>query len=133
MRRSRALASCELLPLPGGRTWNSDGTSATLISTPCGTVFGSNGQQSGIGVAVDPTSGTVLTAKPTALVFSADGVTPHPVTDFQAFLPVNTGALATAWPASSYYVDGFTPSWGLERTKTHQRATTGATTPTRQT
>ena len=79
---------------------NSDGTSATLVSTPCGTVFSSNGQQSGIGVSVDPTSGTILTAKPTALVFSADGMTPVPVSDFQAFLPVHTGALSTVWPSS---------------------------------
>ena len=96
---------------------NSDGTSATLVSTPCGTVFGADGQQSGIGVAVDPTSGTVLTAKPTALVFSADGVTPNPVTDFQAFLPVNTGALSTVWPTSGYQGTAYT-KLGIERTKT---------------
>jgi hypothetical protein len=101
---------------------NSDGTSATLVSTPAGTVFySSNGmapyEQSGIGVAVDPESGTVLTSKPTALVFSADGITPTPVDDFQAFLPVNTGALSTVYPASGYQGTAYT-ALGIERTKT---------------
>ena len=96
---------------------NSDGTSATLVSTPCGTVFSSGGQQSGIGVSVVPTSGTVLTAKPTALVFSADGVTAVPVSDFQAFLPVHTGALTTTWPSSGYAGTAYT-TLGLQRTKT---------------
>jgi len=96
---------------------NSDGTSATLVSTPCGTVFSSNGQQSGIGVSVDPTSGTILTAKPTALVFSADGLTPAPVSDFQAFLPVHTGALSTVWPSSGFEGTAFS-TLGIERTKT---------------
>ena len=77
---------------------NSDGTAATLTSTPAGTVFYSPSgsppyQQSSIGVECDAESGTILTARPTALVFSADGVTPTPVNDFQAFVPVNSGAL----------------------------------------
>src|SRR4051812_21515537 len=62
---------------------NSDGTAATLVSGPMGTVFYSAAgsapyQQSGIGVAVDPASGHIITSKPTALVFSADGITPVP-------------------------------------------------------
>ena len=96
---------------------NSDGTSATLVTTPCGTVFAGSGQQSGIGICVDPTAGTVLTAKPTALVFSADGVTPSPVSDVQAFLPVHTGALSTVWPSSGYAGTAYT-ALGIERTKT---------------
>jgi hypothetical protein len=96
---------------------NSDGTSATLVSTPCGTVFSSGGQQSAIGVAPDPTSGTVLTAKPTALVFSPDGVTPTPVANVQAFLPVHTEALSTVWPASGYEGTAYT-ELGIERVKT---------------
>ena len=76
---------------------NSDGSAATLTSTPVGTVFHSSTgnppyTQSGIGITVDPVAGTVTTAKPTCLVFSADGVTPSPVDDFQAFLPVHAGA-----------------------------------------
>jgi hypothetical protein len=80
---------------------NSDGTAATLTTTPAGTVFGAAGQQSGIGIRVDPTSGTILTARPTALVFSADGVTPNPVSNLQVFIPVNTGALSTAFPSAT--------------------------------
>ena len=95
---------------------NSDGTSATLVSTPCGTVFDGL-EQSGIGIAVDPTAGTILAAKPTALVFSADGVTPNPVTNFQVFVPVNTGALTTVWPASGYEGTAYT-ALGIQRTKT---------------
>ena len=75
---------------------NSDGTAATLTSTPVGTVFYSPSgsppyEQSPIGVECDAESGTILTARPTALVFDADGVTPTPADDVQAFVPVNTG------------------------------------------
>ncbi len=96
---------------------NSDGTAATLVSTPCGTVFGPNLEQSAIGVAVDPTSGTILLARPAALVFSADGVTPVVPTNVQAFLPVNTGALSTRYPTSGYQGTAYT-ALGIERTKT---------------
>jgi hypothetical protein len=105
---------------------NSDGTSASLVSTPCGTVFYSPSasppyQQSGIGVSVDPTSGTVLTARPTALVFSPDEVTSTPVNDFQAFLPVHVGALLSVYPPDSmgsptYSGTAYT-ALGLQRTK----------------
>ena len=95
---------------------NSDGSAATLVSTPCGVVF-DGVEQSGIGISVDPTSGTILTAKPTALVFSADGVTPNPVSNLQVFLPVNTGALTTTWPTSGYQGTAYT-ALGIERTKT---------------
>jgi hypothetical protein len=100
---------------------NSDGTAATLTSNAAGTVFYSSSgsapyQQSYIGVAVDPESGTVLTARPTALVFSPDGVTPTPVNDFQAFVPVHTGALSTVWPSSGYAGTSYT-ALGLQRTK----------------
>jgi hypothetical protein len=106
---------------------NSDGTAATLTSTPAGTVFYSASgnppyRQSSIGISVDPTSGHVLTSKPTALVFSADGQTPVPVNDLEAFLPVHTGVLAAVWPPDS----GGTPQYqgtayttlGIQRTKT---------------
>src|SRR6185312_9667836 len=96
-------------------------------STPAGTVFYSPSgsapyEQSGIGIRVDPTSGTILTAKPTALVFSADGTTIVPVNDVQAFVPVHSGALAVASPpdiggvpqyAGTAYTD-----LGIQRTKT---------------
>jgi hypothetical protein len=83
---------------------NSDGSAATLTSTPVGTVFYSGAsappyQQSGIGIAVDPASGHVYTAKPTALVFSSDGITPVPVDDFQAFLPVHDSGARRDLPA----------------------------------
>lgn len=106
---------------------NSDGSAATLTSTPAGTVFYSPDgnppyRQSGIGVAVDPVAGTVTTAKPTALVFSADGTTLVPVDDFQAFLPVHTGALAATWPAdiagAAQYTGTAHSSLALQRTKT---------------
>ena len=92
---------------------NSDGTAATLTSTPAGTVFYSQSgsppyEQSPIGVECDAESGTILTARPTALVFSADDVTPTPVDDFQAFVPVNTGALEVRSPASGYQGTAFT-------------------------
>ena len=73
-------------------------------------------EQSGIGVAVDPTSGTILTAKPTALVFSADNVTPVVPTNVQAFLPVNTGALTTRYPSSGYQGTAYS-ALGIERLK----------------
>jgi hypothetical protein len=105
---------------------NSDGSAATLTSTPVGTVFYSSAgvapfQQSGIGISVDPVSGTILTAKPTALVFSADGMTPVPVNDVQAFLPVHSGGLSVTWPADiagvpQYEGTSFT-DLGLQRTK----------------
>ena len=90
---------------------NSDGTAATLTSTPAGTVFYSPSgsppyEQSSIGVECDAESGTILTARPTALVFSADGVTPTPVDDFQAFVPVNTGALEVRSPTTGLPGDG---------------------------
>ena len=106
---------------------NSDGTAGTLTSTPVGTVFYSSGgsppyTQIGIGIAVDPTSGHVITAKPTALVFSADGTTPVPVDDFQAFLPVHTGALSVVYPPDSDGVARYEGTsnalLGLTRTKT---------------
>ena len=74
---------------------------------PAGTVFYSQSgsapyEQSSIGVECDAESGTILTARPTALVFSSDGVTPTPVNDFQAFVPVNTGALEVRSPTTGY-------------------------------
>jgi hypothetical protein len=106
---------------------NADGTAATLTSTPVGTVFFSNDgaapyEQSGIGLAVDPTTGHVLTARPTCLVFSPDGTTVTPVQDFQAFLPVHTGALSVVEPPDSMgspTYDGTAYSGlSIQRTKT---------------
>jgi hypothetical protein len=68
-------------------------------------------------VECDAESGTILTARPTALVFSADGVTPTPVDEFQAFVPVNTGALDVRYPTSGYQGTAYT-ALGIERTKT---------------
>src|SRR5262249_5573502 len=100
---------------------NSDGTAATLTSYPAGTVFYSPTgsapyEQSYIGVECDAESGTILTARPTALVFSPDGVSPTPVNDFQAFVPVNTGALQVRSPATGYQGTAFT-LLGIARTK----------------
>jgi hypothetical protein len=100
---------------------NSDGTAATLTSTPVATVFYAPWgtapyEQSGIGVAIDPESGTILTAKPTCLVFSIDGETITPVHDLQVFLPVNTGALSVRYPTSSWNGSAFT-DLGIERLK----------------
>ena len=106
---------------------NSNGTSATLVSTPAGTVFYSAAgtapyEQSGIGIAVDPSSGTILTSKPTALVFSADGMTAVPVDDLQVFLPVHVGFLMEVYPADisgmPQYEGTSNTALGLTRTKT---------------
>jgi hypothetical protein len=105
---------------------NSDGTAATLTSTPVGTVFYSSAgvapyQQSGIGISVDPSSGHVITSKPTALVFSADGKTPVPVNDLQVFLPVHVAGLAATWPADvsgvPQYAGTAYSALGIARTK----------------
>ena len=48
-------------------------------------------RQSGIGVCVDPTSGHDPPERAQPCVLSADGITPVPVDDVQAFLPVHTG------------------------------------------
>ena len=79
-------------------------------------------QQSGIGISVDPSTGHVLTAKPTALVF-ASGVppTPIPVDDFQAFLPVHDAGLSAVYPPDSggpVYEGTSNTELGLELTKT---------------
>jgi hypothetical protein len=95
---------------------NSDGTAATLTSTPAGTVFLGN-QQSGIGITVDPVAGTVTTSKPTCLVFSANNVTATPVDNFQAFLPVYSGALQTRFPSSGFAGTSHSVL-GLSRVKT---------------
>ena len=58
-------------------------------------------EQSSIGVAPDPTSGTILLARPAALVFSADGTTPVVPTNVQAFLPINTDALEVSFPSAA--------------------------------
>jgi hypothetical protein len=95
---------------------NSDGTAATLTSTAVGTVT-LNGRTSGIGVTTDPTSGTILLSRPSALVFAADGITKTPVDDVQVFVPVHTGALSTVSPASSYAGTSYT-ALNIQRTKT---------------
>jgi hypothetical protein len=100
---------------------NSDGTAATLTSYPAGTVFYSQSgsapyEQSSIGIECDAESGTILTARPTALVFSADGVTATPINDFQAFVPVNTGALEVRSPTTGYQGTAFS-QLGIERMK----------------
>jgi hypothetical protein len=95
---------------------NSDGTAAQLTSTPVGTVF-LGGQQSGIGISLDPVSGTITTAKPTALVFSADGITPVPVDNVQAFVPVFSGSLSIRHPTSGWSGTSNT-LLGLQRVKT---------------
>jgi hypothetical protein len=102
---------------------NSSGAAATLTSTPVGTVFyepsglAAEVEQSGIGIAVDPVSGTVLTAKPTCLVFSPDGVTITPVNDLQCVLPVYVGGLTVRSPSSSFAGTAYT-SLGVQRLKT---------------
>jgi hypothetical protein len=76
----------------------------TMVTTPQATVFFSATgatpyEQSSIGIAaIDPAAGTITFTKPTALVFSADGVTPVPVDDVQVFLPVAYGTLSAVYP-----------------------------------
>jgi hypothetical protein len=101
---------------------NSDGTAATLTSTPVATVqyapWGTTPYEtSGVGVSLDPGSGTILLSKPAALVFSIDGVTPVVPNNVQCFLPVNTGALSVRYPSSGYQGTAYT-AYGIERTKT---------------
>lgn len=106
---------------------NSDNTSATLTSTPKCTVFYSPSgsppyEQLGMGLALDPVAGTVLTVRPTSLVFSGDGVTITPVDNVQVFLPVHVGELFTVWPPDSMgspvYAGSMFDDLAIERTKT---------------
>lgn len=106
---------------------NSDGSSATLTSVPTATICKSADGSGNppyitvpMGLTVDPTSGTILLNKPSALVFSPDGVTPVPADDVQAFLAVANGALTAVYPPDSggpvYAGTSYTVE-GIQRTK----------------
>jgi len=102
-------------------------SAATLVSTAQAVVqYSSTGSepfnQTPIGVNVDPTSGTILLARPSALVYSPDGKTAVPPSNVQVFLPVNTGALQAVYPPDSppgtpvYGGTAYT-ALGIQRTK----------------
>lgn len=107
---------------------NSDGTAATLTSSPKATVFHSrvgNGtapfQGTPVGFTIDPASSHVLLNIPSAMVYTTDGKTPVIPDDVQAFLAVANGTLQAVYPpdsgglpqyaGTSYTVDG------VQRTK----------------
>ncbi len=85
---------------------NSDGTAATLTTSPvCSVYWSSSGSppynQSSIGVQIDPVSGTITTVSPTSLVYGGGVVTPP--TDVQVFLPVANGSLEVQSPSAGGY------------------------------
>jgi len=100
---------------------NSDGTAATMTTSPvCSVYWSSSGSppynQSSIGVQIDPVSGTVTTVSPTSLVYGGSVVTPP--TDVQVFLPVANGTLEVQSPSSSGYAGTLYTVEGIQRTKT---------------
>ena len=100
---------------------NSDGTAATLTTSPVCTVYWSSSgsppyNQSTIGVQIDPVSGTITTVTPTSLVYGGGVVTPP--TDVQVFLPVANGALFVQAPSVDGYAGTLYTIEGICRTKT---------------
>ncbi len=100
---------------------NSDGTAATLTTSPvCSVYWSSSGSppynQSSIGVQIDPVSGTITTVSPTSLVYGGGVVTPP--TDVQVFLPVANGTLQVQSPSGGGYAGTLYTVEGIERTKT---------------
>ena len=100
---------------------NSDGTAATMTTSPVCTVYWSASgsppyNQSSIGVQIDPVSGTVTTVSPTSLVYGGGVVTPP--TDVQVFLPVANGSLQVQAPAGGGYAGTLYTVEGISRTKT---------------
>ena len=100
---------------------NSDGTAATLTTSPvCSVYWSSSGSppynQSSIGVQIDPVSGTITTVSPTSLVYGGGVVTPP--TDVQVFLPVANGSLEVRSPSAGGYAGTLYTVEGIERTKT---------------
>ena len=100
---------------------NSDGTAATLTTSPvCSVYWSSSGSppynQSSIGVQIDPVSGTITTVSPTSLVYGGGVVTPP--TDVQVFLPVANGSLQVQSPSTGGYAGTLYTVEGIERTKT---------------
>jgi len=99
---------------------NSTGNSAAVTTSPVCTVFWSaNGSapynQATVGVIVDPTSGTITTQIPTALVFGGGQVTPP--SDVQIFLPVANGSLEVVSPSGGGYSGTLYSVEGISRTK----------------
>jgi len=100
---------------------NSDGTAATLTTSPVCTVYWSSSgsppyNQSAIGVQIDPVSGTITTVTPTSLVYGGGVVTPP--TDVQVFLPVANGSLSVQAPSGAGYAGTLYTIEGISRTKT---------------
>ena len=100
---------------------NSDGTAATLTTSPvCSVYWSSSGSppynQSSIGVQIDPVSGTITTVSPTSLVYGGGVVTPP--TDVQVFLPVANGSLEVQSPSAGGYAGTLYTVEGVQRTKT---------------
>ena len=99
---------------------NSDGTAATMTTSPVCTVYWSSSgsppyNQSSIGVQIDPVSGTITTVSPTSLVYGGGVVTP-PI-DVQVFLPIANGALEVQAPSGSAYAGTLYTIEGISRTK----------------
>jgi len=95
---------------------NSDGTSATLTSTPTANIY-YQGQSAPMGFAVDPDAGTITLYKPAALVFGG-GTIATPPDDVQAFLAVAVGVLQAFAPSSSTYSGTAHSTYGIQRRKT---------------
>jgi len=100
---------------------NSDGTAATMTTSPVCTVYWSSSgsppyNQSSIGVQIDPVSGTITTVSPTSLVYGGGVVTPP--TDVQVFLPVANGSLEVQAPSGGGYAGTTYTVEGISRTKT---------------
>lgn len=100
---------------------NSDGSAATLTTSPVCTVYWSSSgsppyNQSAIGVQIDPVSGTITTVTPTSLVYGGGVVTPP--TDVQVFLPVANGSLEVQAPSGGGSAGTLHTVEGISRTKT---------------
>jgi hypothetical protein len=99
---------------------NADGTAAALTSAAIGMVLWSATgsapyQESDFTVTVDPESGTISFARPTALVYGGGIVTPP--SNVMAFVPIATGDLTCVSPSSGFAGTLYTVE-GIERTKT---------------
>ena len=99
---------------------NADGTAAALTSAAMGMVLWSATgsapyNESDFSVTVDPESGTISFARPTALVYG--GGVPTPPTNVMAFVPIATGDLTMVAPSSGYAGTLYSVE-GIARTKT---------------
>lgn len=119
-----ALAAAIRPYFPYGMPYASaDGSAATMVNGPMGTVcWSSSGNppytEVTTGVEVDPDAGTVRFPRPTALFFGGGAVTPP--SDVRAFLPISKGQITATWPPDVAGVPqyaGSSTALGLARTK----------------